>query len=198
LWGSGVISTLPRDQPRKRLMDQSLEQWRQIDGYEGFYEVSSAGQVRSVDRVVPHSKLGQWKRRGVTLRKTPVSGGYLAVNLSREGRIKKYRVHALVAEAFLPSRPEWATQINHKNKKVTDNRVENLEWSYSCHNVRHANSKYEYRGRLVCLTELAEMVGLPRSALSKRINELGWSVERAVSTPKREVSGGDGYYLWVM
>jgi hypothetical protein len=161
------------------------EEWRPVLGYEGFYEVSSHGQVRSLDRIVPHSKFGKWRRKGALMKQVPNTRGYLAVQLCREGRVKRIRVNVLVAEAFLGCKPEWADQVNHKNKIKTDNNVGNLEWSNSLHNVRHANSCYLWNGKMSCLSELAEQVSIPRSALSKRINELGWTLDRALTTPVR-------------
>jgi hypothetical protein len=161
------------------------EEWRSIRGYEGYYEVSSFGRVRSLDRTVPHPRFGTWRRRGALLKQVANTNGYVAVQLCREGTVRRHRTNILVAEAFLGNRPAWATQVNHKNKVITDNTVDNLEWSNSLHNVRHAAARYAHGDETLCLTELAERAGLPRSTVSKRIHELGWSVEKAISTPVR-------------
>ena len=136
-------------------MDQSLEEWRPVVGYEDLYEVSNLGQVRSLPRVV------RWKTRWgsygtrtnpLALRKlTTDTYGYLCVSMKRYGKSANPRVHKLVAKAFLGERPDWASQINHIDRCRTNNCVGNLEWSYPAHNNRHANAKHEWEGKLLCL-----------------------------------------------
>lgn len=113
------------------------EQWRDIAGYEGMYQVSDLGRVRS-----KHS--GEWK----VLRCGTLPKGYLMVNLHQDGKRKCVTVHRLVANAFIPNSDETKTQINHKNEVKTDNRVENLEWctasynqTYNDLNLRKKNGK---------------------------------------------------------
>jgi hypothetical protein len=176
-------NTLPHDQPRKRLMDQNLEQWRPVVGYEGLYEVSNHGRVRSLDRTVFRYTGGVRQRKGRIKRLSILREGYLGASLTAGGKNVQKRVHILVAEAFLPPRPEWSNMVNHINKNPADNRVENLEWSDNGHNKRHGNARYLYEGRLVSCTELAEICGIAMATLYRRINYFGWSVERSVSTP---------------
>jgi NUMOD4 motif/HNH endonuclease len=181
--GQRCVNTLPHDQPRKRLMDQNLEQWRPVVGYEGLYEVSNHGRVRSLDRAVRQYRGGVEQRKGRIKRLSILREGYLGTSLSKGGKNVQKRVHILVAEAFLPPRPEWSNMVNHINKDRADNRVENLEWSDNGHNKRHANARYLYKDRLVSCTELAEISGIAMATLFSRINYSGWSVEQSVSTP---------------
>ena len=164
-------------------MDQSLEEWRPVVGYEGLYEVSSHGRVRSLDRWIRHRLSGKCLRHGAQLRPAPVGGGYLALILHKDGTRKQRKVHILVAEAFLESRPQWSTMVNHKNKVVTDNSVQNLEWSDNSHNQRHARAKYFYLGALRSCSELAEIAGIAQHTMYARLNTLGWSIEKAITTP---------------
>lgn len=102
------------------------EIWKPILGYEGIYEVSNLGRVRSLDRVVPFRtffipKKGKMKQLLIDKK------GYQYVFLSKNGEEKTHRVHRLVANAFIPN-PEHKPEIDHINAIKTDNRSENLRW----------------------------------------------------------------------
>ena len=112
-----------------------MEQWRKVPGYEGLYEVSNTGKIKSLERV---DKTGHIHKERI-LRKQITKRGYERVVLCKDGKIKAYFVHRLVAFAF----PEICgiyfdgAEVNHKNEIKTDNRPENLEW---CN--RHYNANY--------------------------------------------------------
>lgn len=97
----------------------SKEIWRPIPNYEGLYSISNQGRVQD--------------RYGRILKQTPQEASpyngtrYLLVSLKKEGKVKGYLVHRLVALTFLPN-PNNYPIINHKNERRDDNRVENLEW----------------------------------------------------------------------
>ena len=99
------------------------EQWKAIDGYDGLYEVSSLGRVRS-----KHS--GEWK----VMRQRKGGTDYWKINLSKNGNKKCFYVHRLVAKAFIPNSDENKTQINHRNEVKSDNRVSNLEYCTASYN----------------------------------------------------------------
>ena len=120
-----------------------MEKWKAIKGYEGKYEVSNLGNVRSLN----------YHRMGFTKVLTPRKGttGYLRVQLSKNCINKTVNVHRLVAETFLDN-PENLPSINHKDENKTNNNVENLEFctvaynnAYGTHNERvgmtHRNRK---------------------------------------------------------
>lgn len=109
------------------------EEWRPIAGYEGLYEVSNLGSVRSLDRIVKSKGNGVAKIKGKRLKQIARTGDYLDVSLSKSGTHKIIRVHRLVAYAFC-EKPIGCDQVNHKNEVRTDNRACNLEWCTSRYN----------------------------------------------------------------
>lgn len=109
-----------------------MENWKDVPGYEGLYQVSNLGRVRSL----PHICRG--KRIPGKLRKVHLeqATGYLSVGLSKNGIRKTITVHRLVALAFVPN-PTGEATVNHKNEIKTDNRAENLEWMSLADNLRY-------------------------------------------------------------
>lgn len=111
------------------------EIWKPIAGYEGLYEVSSSGRVRSLGRYVNHGKHQYW--RCGRIRKPYNTDGYISVSLNKDSKCITYQVHRLVAEAFIPN-PDHKEQVNHIDGCKTNNNVENLEWVTRSENVIHA------------------------------------------------------------
>jgi hypothetical protein len=103
------------------------ERWVAVCGYEGLYEVSDRGRVRSVDRVVPHRRFGQVKRKGRIRKFSTTTYGYLQLVLSKCGVHENCMVHSLVAEAFLGERPDGMVVLHGPGGK-TDNRLVNLSY----------------------------------------------------------------------
>ena len=100
-----------------------MEHWKEVVGYEGVYEVSDKGRVRSVDRV---DRIGR-KRRGQEIKPATQKNGYKFISINHDGKQKHALVHRLVAEAFLEN-ADGLPEVNHKNENKADNSVENLEW----------------------------------------------------------------------
>ncbi|QOC56062.1 HNH endonuclease [Gordonia phage Clown] len=111
----------------------SEEEWRPVTGYEGFYEVSDQGRVRSLDRTVSH---GTNERRiaGGMLAGGPDDAGYRIVGLFRKGHRKTLKVHHLVLCAFVSERPD-GMEACHNNGNLADNRLSNLRWDTHSRNV---------------------------------------------------------------
>lgn len=103
------------------------EQWKDIKGYEGLYEVSNLGNVRSLDRIVKRGQGYMIKEGRILAQFYEEKKGYYQVALAKDGKAKKYRVHRLVALAFLDN-PSNYTDVNHKDEVKTNNNVDNLEW----------------------------------------------------------------------
>lgn len=119
------------------------ENWREIKGYEGLYEVSNWGRVRSLGMWTNIRGGGKRWLVGRMLRPVKHNGGYLLVNLYKDGVHKLCLVHRLVAEAFI-SNPNTLPEVNHKDEVKTNNRVENLEWCDGKYNTTYTIGKTVY------------------------------------------------------
>ena len=113
-----------------------MEEWKSIPGYEGLYEVSNLGRVRSLDRYIKYSN-GQIRlHKGRILNPSKDTNGYLKVLLKCNTKCKTITVHRLVALTFLPN-PDNLPCVNHKDEDKTNNRVENLEWCTQQYNLNY-------------------------------------------------------------
>lgn len=105
----------------------TLEEWRDITGYEGYYQVSSKGNVRSLDRVIKVSNGMNRHIKGRTLITTKDRNGYVNVGLNRDNKAIGKLVHRFVANAFIPNKYSLP-QVNHIDHNRDNNDVSNLEW----------------------------------------------------------------------
>ena len=115
-----------------------MEEWKDIKGYEGLYQVSNEGRVKSLERTWTCGENNQTIRHNdeKPMKQVPIWNGYLRVCLSKDGNNKWYLVHRLVAEAFIDN-PDNLPQVNHKNENKTLNSVENLEWCDRSYNINY-------------------------------------------------------------
>ena len=147
------------------------EEWRDVVGYEGLYQVSSEGRVKSLERKVPHCSGGERIQKERILKPVVRGDGYLKVDLCAGGKPKRFLVHRLVCEAFHDN-PENKLDVNHINENKTDNRACNLEWctriencNHGTRNVRMAIAKsrpiaqYTLNGKLLKVWPSAKEVG---------------------------------------
>ena len=115
------------------------EIWRDIQGYEGLYQVSNLGRVKSLERVCPKKNGGSYYHKekilcqGTRSRKGKGSLGYKQVDLSKDSKRRTMAVHRLVAMAFIPN-PKNLPMINHKDENPRNNEADNLEWCDGSYN----------------------------------------------------------------
>ena len=103
-----------------------MEEFRDIEGYEGLYQVSNLGRVKSFHKM--NYKI---------LKNRISTTGYFCVLLTKNTKSSRFKVHRLVAKAFI-SNPKNKKQVNHKNGIKTENIVHNLEWNTASENIKHA------------------------------------------------------------
>lgn len=117
------------------------EVWKPVVGYEGYYEVSNLGRVKTAAIFIRHD--GNWSEEGGYVKKIKIRNqqtnryGYKTIKLCKLGNCKQARVHRLVAEAFIDT-DNLNNQINHIDGDKTNNIVSNLEWVTAAENMRHA------------------------------------------------------------
>ena len=116
------------------------EEWRDIAGYEGLYQVSNLGNVKSLN----YNRTGKER----ILKPGNDGRGYLFVQLCKEGIRKKCLVHRLVAETFIPN-PNKYPVINHRDEIRDHNWVKNLEWCTQQYNINYGNCKEKLSEALI-------------------------------------------------
>lgn len=175
-----------------------MEIWVPIKGYDGIYEISNIGNVKSLPKkwVSGHSTVRS--HTGKIIKPTNNQHGYLYVSLSNGEFKKTFKIHRLVAMAFIPQ-IENKNIVNHKNGIKTDNSVDNLEWVNSSENMIHAvktgltnprkgvksnlsklndeivkQIREIYFGKKITQKEIAVMYGINQSNVSHIIKGITW------------------------
>lgn len=160
------------------------EIWVPVKDFEGRYEVSNLGGVRSLDHET-NNKWGKYIQKGKVLRQYPNKQGYLCVYLYRGSKKRKImRVNRLVAINFIPN-PDNKPWVNHINGVKDDNRVENLEWCTVAENVQHS---FDHLGRVGGATGRFGAL----TANHRRVIQMDWDYNfikehESISTASREV-----------
>lgn len=122
-------------------MEELKEEWKPCPGYEGYYEISNLGRVKSSAIFIRHD--GNWAEEGGYIKKIKIRSqqtnryGYKTIKLCKLGTCTQARVHRLVAQAFIPT-DNPNNQINHIDGDKTNNVVTNLEWVTAAQNMKHA------------------------------------------------------------
>lgn len=124
-----------------------VEVWHDVKGYEGLYQVSNLGRVKSLERNI---KMRQYVLHTVEKIMKPIfdGKGYNQITLCKSGKMKRISIHRLVATHFIPN-TENKPFINHINGIKTDNRVENLEWCTPSENNLHMYRVLGHKGTML-------------------------------------------------
>lgn len=175
------------------------EIWKDIPGYEGLYQASNLGRIRSLDAIIYRSasrtRNGYYaKKRGKILHLCNGVQGYLVVNLGQ--RHKNKRVHRLVALTFIPN-PGNKPMINHIDGNVKNNNINNLEWCTNQENQIHAvkvlhRSQGEHQNKPVKCIETGEI--FINSQRAARGNKVTASNIRMCASPKYPRQTCMGYH----
>ena len=113
------------------------EIWKDVVGYEGLYQVSNLGNVKSVEREMQNYRGNKFIKVSKPIGKFINKYGYIRVTLYKNGIPRPFTVHRLVATAFIPN-PMGLKDINHIDFNKKNNNIENLEWCSRSYNVKHA------------------------------------------------------------
>lgn len=113
------------------------EIWKDIEGYEGLYQINNFGVIKSLNRFVNHGHSEKQFVSECILKPRIYNTGYYYIVLSKNGKKKNFSVHGLVAKYFIENK-ENKECVNHKNGIKTDYSIENLEWSTISENRLHA------------------------------------------------------------
>lgn len=157
------------------------EIWKDIPNYEGLYQASNLGRIRSLDREQYVGSKNQYckfnytrKLKSKIIKPKTTKDNYYEVTLTKNNEKKFIRVHRLIAMTFIPN-PNNYPVINHINYNRFDNRVENLEWCTVWYNNRYSKAKkvaqFDKNYNLIkvwnCMSDVYRELGIPVTNLSK-------------------------------
>lgn len=163
------------------------EIWKDIPNYEGLYQASNLGRIKSLKRKGAKEKI---------LKGFYDEFGYLRVALCKNNEIKKYKVHRLIAITFI-SNPNNYKQVNHDNGIKDDNRVENLEWCTPSYNTKHSyiNNLNKTKGKLIEITNKATNLTLRYRSMRLASIDKGYNKGYFFKKIKNNIFENE-YYKW--
>lgn len=171
------------------------EIWRPIKGYEGWYEVSSYGNVRSLDRLVIHSEGRKRLWKGKIMKLCHLNNGYLNIELSKNCVKKHHSIHRLVAEAFIPN-PDNLPIVNHKDENPNNNHVSNLEWCTRSYNINYGTRNEKVAVKLskpvFQIDKITNEVITEYPSAAEAVRQTGFNYKHisACCNGKRKTAGG--------
>lgn len=125
-----------------------MEIYKDIKGYEGLYQISNYGKIKSLKRTVTHKQNGKqnWPEKIINYNYN--TNGYVAIRLSKNSIIKRFLVHRLVAINFI-SNDKNLLEVNHKDSNKNNNHIDNLEWCTRKENQEHMSTNQNKSNILV-------------------------------------------------
>ena len=184
----------------KRLIGLN-EIWKDVKNYEGLYQVSNLGRVRSLDvRTYQKNKFGKFKyvlHKGKILKIQKQRNGYFTIDLHMNGKFERKIIHRLVAETFI-SNPNNYQYINHKDSNTSNNRVDNLEWCTQKYNIKYA---YDFGNKIPpnmrSVNQIDENGKITATFISIQEAERKTSIKSAnISKCCRKLRNKAGGYQW--
>ena len=175
-----------------RLKDKTIEIWRPIPGYEGFYDASNLGRIRSRTIMVRRSMGGLQKSVGIIRKLHVGKSGYATVGLSKYGKRKTWFVHILVAKAFMG---ESDLVVDHINRNKSDNRLSNLRYITQRENVIHSQSNVTGKTGVYLNDERYKKRYRARIRVGGKLEELGTyltkeEASRAYNNRLKQITNG--------
>lgn len=173
-----------------------LEQWEDIEGYEGFYKVSNFGRVKSLSRFRNNGNTGYYTKERIKCTGKD-KDGYLQVDLFINKQRKMCKVHRLVAQAFIPN-PDNLPFINHKDENKANNVVSNLEWCTQSYNINYGSANKKRSVSLSFEVEQFDMKGVKIAEYSsgkeaaKAVGVYPSDISRCVSGKRLSCKG----FIW--
>lgn len=181
----------------------TIETWKDVKGFEGKYQISNYGNVRSVPRKVKGTNGRIQNRKGVFKKSREDKDGYLTVNFYTEKGNRPKKIHRLVAESFIPNK-DHHKEVNHIDGDKTNNHVSNLEWTDRKGNIKHSvqsglvlkgekcpgakltNQQADeirelYATKKYKQIEIAEMYGITDGQISRIVNNLAYKTEGKIN-----------------
>lgn len=168
------------------LISRSDEIWKDIEGYEGLYQVSNFGRIKSLERYKKNNGGSITLISEIILKQSKNNRGYCRIHLCKDAHKKAFSVHRLVADAFVHN-PNNLTDVNHKDENKENNCADNLEWcdcnyniNYGTHNKRISLTKgctvkaFDKNGQLEMefhsMCEAERKTGISQQSISRCVN----------------------------
>lgn len=172
------------------------EIWREICGYEGYYQISNLGRIRSLSRtIIINGNYGKYIRniKGKILSVIYDKDGYQTITLSKDGKEVKHKIHRLVAITFIPN-PNNYKQVNHINGIKSDNCYLNLEWCDNAYNQIHAyKNGLKTTNRIACIDLETNKIIKIFPSLPSIKNELNVDLSTVIKVCKNKRNKHKGY-----